>query len=241
MSMTARASSSHTKFVPFSAPIPELKSRNRLLALSDALIAVEWLNALKGTESYRRVLAVRQKLEELGAMLDILTKQKRAARTRRPHTRQEIADDHSELAKWAEMLGQFRKRHNTLNRILARYAFVPALAYSLETGVWRFNAIPKSTRGRVVKLDDQIGIIRVGEAAAVAALARLAARRELCKVRLCEECRQRWRVSLREMDRFCKDECRISFHVHSEEGKRRHRKAQRDYRNSPGYKRPEIR
>src|SRR5271156_6415175 len=86
-SMRARASSSRTKIVSFSAPMPELKSRNRLLARSDASIAVKWLNAMEGTRSCGRVLAVLQELEELGAMLDSLTE-----RNRRPGTKQELAD-----------------------------------------------------------------------------------------------------------------------------------------------------
>lgn len=164
-------------------------------------------------------------------------------KTTRPYSEQKMLDDLREQAKragWVKIMRrvheQFRRRHNAFNRPLSRYAFVPALAYRLDAGVWRFNKIPKRTRGRVVKMDDQTGIVRVDETTVVAALARLTARRELFKVRLCEQCRRRWRVSMREMDKFCSDECRASFHAHSEKGRLSHRKAQRKYLKSPGYR-----
>lgn len=169
-------------------------------------------------------------------MLDSLTQQRRAAKARRPHTQQEMLDYHTELVKWGRIQQQFRQRHNAFNQLLSRYTFVPVLAYNLDAGVWRFNTTPKRTRGPEVTLDDQTISVVVNETAVVAALSRLAAKRELSKVRLCEECQKRWRVSLRDMDKFCSDECRIRFHVHSEEGKRRHREAQKRYRSTDGYK-----
>lgn len=242
--MIALASSSQTRFVPFSAPAPktraQVKSRNRLLSRSEASIAVEWLNAAKGTAAYRRVRAVRQELEELGAMLDSLRRQRLAAKAKRRQTQQEMLGDLAELGKWAGMQEQFRQRHNAFNQLLSRYTFVPALAYNLDAGLWYFNTVPKRTRGPVVKFDDQTVIVRASESTVVAALARLAAKRELSKVRLCEACQERWRVSLRGIDKFCRPECRIRFHVHSEEGKRRHREAQNRYRNSNGYRRREA-
>ena len=248
MAMTSRSSLSLNKLVSALAPSPktlaELKTRNLLLTRSDASIAVEWLNAAKGTAAFRRVLAVRQELEELGAMLDGLTQQRQAAKDRRPRTQQVELDDLRELAKSHGIQEQFRQRHNAFNQLLSRYTYVPALAYNPDTGAWRFNTIPKRTRGPELALGETLDesnpnrtvSVRAGEPTVVAALARLAAKRELSRVRLCEACRDRWRVSLRAIDKFCSDECRIRFHVHSEEGKRRHREAQMKYRNSDGYK-----
>jgi hypothetical protein len=207
MAMRSRSSSSLNKFVStLAAPSPktlaELKARNRLLTHSDASIAVEWLNATKGTEAYRRVLAVRQELEELGAMLDGLTQQRQAAKDRHPRKQQEWLDHHAELMKLVRIKEQFRQRHNAFNQLLSRYTFVPALTYNLDAGVWRFNTIPKRTRGPELALGDTLDesnrnrtlSVRVNEPTVVAALARLAAKRELSKVRLCEACRERWRV-----------------------------------------------
>jgi len=252
MAMRSHSSSSQVKFVSGLAPSPktlaESKTRNRLLTHSDASIAVEWLNAAKGTGAYRRVLAVRQELEELGAMLEDLTQQRQAAgqaaKEGRPRTQQEALDDYPKLVKLAGTNEQFRQRYNAFNQLLSRYTFVPALECNLDTGLWRFNTIPKRTRGPELALGDTLDesnrnrtvSVRVHEPTVVAALARLAAERELSKVRLCEACRERWRVSLRDMDKFCSDECRIRFHVHSEEGKRRHREAQQRYRSTDGYK-----
>jgi hypothetical protein len=62
-------------------------------------------------------------------------------------------------------------------------------------------------------------------------LCRLAANRELYKVRLCEMCGERWRVSERKMDRFCCQKCREAFYAQSPEFHERKAKNQRKYRD----------
>jgi hypothetical protein len=234
--MPSHRSLSRKRFVEALAPTPktrtEYEKRKRLIAHGDATIVVEWLNAANGTPIYRRVLAVRKELEELGAMLDSLTKQRQETRARRPRTSREIADVHREMEKSAKIQERFRKRHNALNRILTLYTHTPALAYSVETGIWRFGMVPKRGSGREIKLSDRQFAVRINQSSVVAALARLAASHELIKVRLCDYCRKRWVFARRpKFDRFCSDDCRVSFHVHSEEGKRNHRKAQAEYRS----------
>lgn len=228
MTMQSHRTLSRRASVPFSSPIPktraEFERRKRQVAHSDASSVVEWLNAAKGTPAYRRVLNVRRELENIGnALADLRLRLVEAVRALRRGPQK--MDEVNRLRE------RFRKRHNALNKMLSRYVFVPALAYSVETGLWRFNTIPRRTNSQVVKLNDQIGVIRVSETSVIAALARLAVNRELYKVRLCENCGQRWVFARRKIDKFCRGDCRVSFHVRSEEGKRNHRKAQAEYLN----------
>lgn len=227
MAMTARPTSSRRRFVEALSPTPktraELKKRKQLLTRSDASIVVEWLNAAKGTPAYRRVLNVRRELENIGNALSDL--RLRLVEVVKATRRGPLKMD--EVNRLRE---RFRKRHNALNRLLARYVHVPALAYSIETSVWRFGMVPRRHSGSVVKIDDGGLLVRVSETSVIAALARLAVNREVYKVRLCENCDQNWVFARRKIDRFCCDDCRVSFHVHSEEGKRSHRNAQAKYR-----------
>lgn len=197
----------------------------------DASNAIEWLNAAKGTESYRRVLGIRKKLIELETMLDALVKRKGVAR----HTAQEIAD-HSKLQD------DCFQRNFELNRTLAQYPFVPVVFFNPLSGARIIFAKPKREFGRVLKLSSVIRVgtktltggappFRIDETAVIFALTRLAANHDLQQVRLCEKCGRRWFFSLRTIDRFCSGECRKSFHSKSEEGKLKHRAAQKRYRN----------
>jgi len=227
--MTEPQALSRHRFVEVLSPTPktqtEFDKRKRLLAESDGVVVVEWLNTAKGTPAYRRVLALRRELGDVGAALnDLRHRLIDAVKTLR--TSPQKMDEVNRLRE------KFRKRHNALNRILSRYTHVPALAYSVETGVWRFGMIPKHRPGPEVKLSDQRVTIRANESSVSASLVRLAANRELSKIRLCAKCAERWVFARRpQLDKFCTDKCRVSFHVHSEQGKLNHRKAQAEYRN----------
>jgi hypothetical protein len=198
------------QFIEAIAPLPktqtQYRARRRSILHSDAFLVVQWLNAAKGTASYQRVLRVRRKLEALGAMLGDLRKRLAEGRASR---------DVAGMPEFARFAERFRKRHNAFNRSLARYAHVPAFAYNIESGVWRFSMVPARPCGREIKLANQYLTVRVNESSVVAALARLAANGELYKVRLCEQCGERWRVSERLRDRFCSQECREAFYVKS--------------------------
>ncbi len=191
-----------SQFVETLAPQPrtraEFNRRARLLASSDASIAVAWLNITMRTPGYKRVLRLRAHLEYLTTL-------------------------HPSEPK-------FRLIFNIVNGLLSRYEFVPALACDVSTGVVRYNALPKETRGRAVEVSDGRLTVQVNEAAVGAAFARLFASRELFKVRLCERCRKVWRVSERRMDRFCSDECRQAFYKGTPEYLERQRNAQQRYR-----------
>ena len=208
--MVTRSKATFTETI---APHPqtpaELEHRIRSLSLTDALIAVEWLNAAKGTMARARVLDIRTQLEYVGAMLDSLPK-----------------------GLSGPKLNELRIRHNALNVDLSRYTFCPVMAYDLSSGVWRYNAIPQNARGREIEVTHQGVTVRVDEAAVVAAFARLAANRELHKVRLCEQCKENWRVSERQIDRFCSQQCREAHYRAQPEFKTRRKKIQKDYRSN---------
>lgn len=174
--MTTRTNAEFTKEV---AP-PLSQTRMRSLTATDALIAVEWLNAAKGTKTRTHVLGVRTHLEYLVKMAD------------------------SGLSGTPE----FRLRCKGLNETLSHYTFRPILFYDADSAVWRYNAIPRKARGPVIEVTRQGVTVQVNEAAVVAALARLTAHGDLRKVRLCEWCKENFRVSEREWDRFCSDRCR---------------------------------
>lgn len=210
------------KFVEAISPQPrtqtEYTRRVRSISRSDAFLAVEWLNATKGTPAHRRALKIMGELASLRKTLDFLRKPKPA--------------DISEWTKRAQTQEEFRRRHNAFNKLLARrYLYVPALAYDLKSGYWHFGTLSKRQRGRVIALNDSRLTIRVDESGVVAALLRLAANRELYKVRLCENCRESWLVCNRPtLDRFHSSRCRESYYAKSPEYHDRKAHNQRTYR-----------
>lgn len=223
-------------FVEAIAPRPktqtEMKRRVRSLSSTDATLAVEWLNAAHDTAAYRRVMAVRRELDELGAMHESVRQQRQAWKSRGPKSGAEIHKNLPASTSMVALQVQFQQRHNALNQQLARYVHVPVFAYSLDSGIWRFGMVPKRPSGPEIVFEDEFERTRVhvSEASVVAALSRLAANRELYKVRLCETCRATWRVSERTIDRFCSQKCRDAFHVHAPDYKERKAANQRKYR-----------
>lgn len=209
----------------------ELTRRSRTLSFSDASIAVAWLNATRGSAAYRRVLTLRQELEDLGVMLDSLSQQRREGKALRKRRQAPMSQEElKETLRRAESCTRFRERHNALNRLLYRYAFVPVMAYDLDARIWRCSSAPKATRGRTIEVSDGTLTVEVDEGAVVGALARLAANRGLFKARLCPMCQERWHVSERQMDRFCSTECREKFRLSQPESRERHTRQQREYR-----------
>ena len=197
----------------------ELKQRIRSQSFNDACVAVEWLNAAQGTAAYRRVLEVRQELEELRAELDRL-KQTRGSAVK------------------VRVMADLQTRHERLDVQMARYSFKPELNYSLASGFWGLDMVPKRPHGPQVEMHGQ-GFaylprrISVSEPVVITALARLAVNRKLYMVRVCDYCRERWLVSIRPtMDRFCSYKCRDAFHTHSDEYRERKAANQRNYRKN---------
>jgi hypothetical protein len=212
---------------PPAATRTESRQRIRSQAYSDAVMAVEWLNASRGAAAYRRVLAVRAELEALQAEVD------RLVLMRAPSGQRQV-----KVAPLAELMA----RHKRFDRRLAKYSFKPELNFSLVTHIWGLDMVPKDPRGRQVVVRGQgfarLGFaylerqVRVSEPAVIVALARLATKRGLATVHLCVTCRQRWHVALRGIDKFCSPKCREYFHVHSDEYRARKRESQREYREN---------
>ncbi len=222
-------------FISATEPAPEtqtgLQVRARSIALTDARLAVEWLNRFRGRPAYKRVLSIRQELEALGATLAKLrTGWRDAPKHRRGQSPEKIAAVSIRLLELGELQEQFRVRHNVLNAKLAAYSFQPALAYSLPAGGWAFGMVPKHGRGPRLVISDGTNDVTVDEGTVVSALCRLAASGELGKVKLCEWCGKNWRISERAIDRFCSDKCREQFHSHAPEYNVRRAAIQRRYR-----------
>jgi hypothetical protein len=202
------------KFTEAAAPHPrtrtELKHRNLVISFSDARLIVEWMNATKGTQAYRRVIRIRAHLEHLNVMLDTIRQQKR----------QSTID------------AEIRLRLNLVNQRLSRYMFIPMLACDPNAGILRYDATPKAMHGRVIEVSDGSLAVQVNESTVVAALSRLAASRQLHKAHLCEECRKRWHISERKMDRFCCKDCRRAFCAQRPDHRERQRIIQKRYREN---------
>ncbi len=225
-------------FVHALSPSPrtqtELSKRNRAVAYNDALIAVEWLNGVsKKNPAYARVTEIQAELEALATEINSLHAEIVSSRARLKGRQTPLSEGELlPFANRAEKREQLRKRHNLFNeKVLSRYSFRPVMAYDVVSGIWRYNAVSRKARGPIVKLTAGTVTISVGEVDVVVALARLAANRELYKVRLCQQCRARWKAVDRKMDRFCGKDCRELFRWSQEETREKHARAQREYRN----------
>ncbi len=219
------------RFLETVAPHPktrtEFKRRTRAISISDAELIVRWLNASRGTVSRKRILSIRQELEEWGTEFDALRQHEKELREMNPLKAVQAK------RKFAKQLEHFRKRHNALSMQLSNYnRFRPVLDYSVDTGELHYTLVSDDGwRGFNLRVSDENEItVTVKESDVVAALARLAANRELRKVHLCVMCKDRWHLVLRRIDKFCSKECRENYHTHSPEYLERKRKSQSDYR-----------
>jgi hypothetical protein len=77
-----------------------------------------------------------------------------------------------------------------------------------------------------------VGDQTISEADAVISLVRLAETGDLRKVRLCEMCKERWRVAAKRNYRFCSGECREAFYAKAPDYHSRKAANQRKYREN---------
>lgn len=191
----------------------EAQRRGRGIATTDAFMAVAFLN-LKKTRAVKRVLLLRQHLQQL------------------EDVEAEILTGRAEGMDALQLQSRYIGILQAVNTRLASCTFTPMLAcLSFETYERRFQMGPKKVRGPVVSVSD--GGPRpaeVDETTAIAALARLFARRELRQVHLCDNCNACWHVAERSIDRFCSDKCREVFHTKSPSYAAKRREIQRTYR-----------
>jgi hypothetical protein len=204
----------------------ELKKHIRSQSYTDALMCVEWLNGVRGTAAYSRALRVREEMEGLTEMRDALRGR-------------------------VEEIAAFEQRCDALNQLLSRYTYIPAIGYSALFARWRFDMVPKTrpkfgrkslsftiTDGLVAfgrgpatpAVEGESVSFVVSEPDVVAALGRLANHRELYKVRLCEQCGERWRLSERAIDKFCSIACREAFYRRDPEFLAKKAQNQQNYR-----------
>jgi hypothetical protein len=89
-----------------------------------------------------------------------------------------------------------------------------------------------SKSGPKVWVSDGLLTVGVGESEAATALARLFARDELHTVHLCDNCRAKWHIAPRSIDRFCSKECRESWYTKSPNYAAKRREIQKRYRDN---------
>jgi len=238
--VTTKAKTNYKSSIPpaQSRPLPQLRAKQdereyKRLLRNDAQVAVLILNASHGTAAHERIVTILRELEELHAGTGEL---KRIDREIVEEMRPQGANGpgragtkrHMELAaQYKSVFESLNTLHVGLNDRLARYAFRPSVSYTVNSDDWHFGLVPDSNRRL---FQTKIGQFTVTEADAIMSLVRLDASGELSKVRLCEECGKRWRVSERKIDRFCSDKCRDTFHAKSPEYHTRKAANQQRYR-----------
>jgi len=214
-----------------SQPVPRLSLPSaweaRQLGLGDADTVVKWLNASKGTASYERVVLIRRELEELpsefathaGAYLHVSGEVVRFGEARGGNWPKEKL----------QVQRQLHDRHYALNEALEKYVFRPRATYVMARRAWIFGMVPDENK-RWFQM--HVGNETISEADAVISLVRLAESGDLGKVRLCEMCKERWRVAAKRNYRFCSDQCREAFYAKAPDYHSRKAANQRRYREA---------
>jgi hypothetical protein len=232
-----------------------LKGQNarqeRYLSLTDAKIAVLWLNAAKtpnATAPCERVTKIRYQLEGFGklrAELEaygpdpeawaaayrelkeqhrLLRKGSRARTVHFPGGRKD-----PNCPEFEKLYVEMERLHTALNRALYRYTFRPRLTYLVAYPTWSGGMVPDNKKGSF-----QIDIDRettISEADAVLSLVRLDLIGEIQKVRLCEHCSQQWFVA-RKNFHFCSGNgCREASYAKNPKYLSRKALNQKAYRN----------
>jgi hypothetical protein len=226
--VTKQARHKSSRTAADSQPIPRLSlpsaQEARRLGLGDAAKVVQWLNASRGTASHERVLLIRRELEAL------------------PSEFVNHASAYVHVSRGAIQLGEagggwpkeklkmqmrIRKRHVALNKALKKYVFRPRATYLIADQAWVFGFVPDENKRW---FEMQIGDETISEGDAVMSLVRLAEIGDLGRVRLCEMCKERWRVAAKRNYRFCSDQCREAFYAKAPEYHSRKAASQRKYR-----------
>ena len=214
------------------APMQLPRARSRSIALVDAIYSAAWFNAARGSPTRARVLQIRDELETLGTMWDALRKIEEGKAHFRERRLPPSPEELGQMQEYAELRERFRVRHNALNVTLSDYAFCPVMTYDVTSGAWRHNMISRKSRGPQIEVPLEGAMVQVAAPSVVNALVRLAASRQLYKLRLCDQCKRVWRVSERRMDRFCSGTCRQMAYAQDPEFGARRREIQSRYRQN---------
>jgi hypothetical protein len=214
--------------IPRRSPPSEREARQ--VTHGDADKVVQWLNASKGTASHERVVAIRQELEELPS--EFATHADAYVHSFPRHLlhgdppRERRRDWPKEKLRVQRRLGN---RHAALNEALEEYVFHPRATCVILGGRWIFGMVPDESK-RWYRMT--IGQETISEADAVISLVRLAETGDLQKIRLCEMCKECWRVAAKRNYRFCSDQCREDFYASAPDYHNRKAANQRKYREN---------
>jgi|SRR5271157_3466659 len=210
--------------LPSSSPTSETKSErakeSRKLTLSDAEVAVQWLNASKGTRSHDRVVFIRRELEALQSEWADHS-------FGPPPWLRPITPGVNNFDEFSKEHRQLEERHHLLNGMLGRYIFRPRITLNVYENTWHFGMVPDDNRK---SFQMKVGDRTIAEADAVMAMVRLHSTGDLGQVHLCEMCNQNWCVAAKRSYRFCSGACRAKFYASSPNYHQKKADIQRRYR-----------
>lgn len=189
---------------------------------------MEWLNQSNGTDSHKRVVWIKEELDNLRAQFIM------------------HGDAYHHISggifRMGEALGGHEKdwpkeklrvqrrlqdRHVALNLQLSKYVFRPRATYVIAGRSWIFGMVPDENK-KWFKVDSGDEVL--SEADAVLCLVRLAESGDLARVRRCEMCKDKWLFAAKRNHRFCSDDCRESFYAVSPDYHGRKATNQQKYR-----------
>jgi len=198
----------------------------------DELSLPAWLNAAKGSSSYKRVVHIIELIRENEESIrNILAKKAHIHVGPKERPR-----EHFSLWRADRIL------HTELQRTLKRYTFSIRLTGSLYGG-WLVNLYcPRqkddfgwetspSYRPEPGKTIIQAASYTVCEGDAVLAALRLAERSLLNRVRLCERCSVKWIFAKHKNYKFCGTECRETYYTSTPEYRESKKRQMREYRD----------
>jgi hypothetical protein len=196
----------------------EVTRDTKPVILSEASRVVLWLNAAKGTEAYKRIVGIHRLIAEL-------------------------VEGYEQGIDQQEDFDRLQQQHRKLNVKLSRYSLCPQSMYFLTQQIWTAPLIARETEGDFqLSYGDPHHGLKLCEAGTAHLLVKLTETRSSHHVRLCEQCRDKWVVAFRSIDRFCSKDCREEFYKNADGYKARKKANQASYRarlkQLPGAKRP---
>lgn len=215
-------------------PIAESHStRGALSAEPDELTLPGWLNAAKGSSSYRRVVRILELIRDKEESRRNIIARKayiHAGKGRRPR-------EHFRLWRADNILGA------ELQRGLNRYEFSIRLTGFILGSPWLLNLYCSrqkddfgwetlyAHRPKPGETIIQAPTYTVYEGDAVLAALRLAERSLLNRVRLCERCSAKWIFAKHRNYKFCGTECRETYYASTPEYRESKKRQMREYRD----------
>jgi len=185
----------------------------------DERVLPEWLNAARGTASYKRVIRILELIRQTEERF-------RDARAR--HAFVLVSSDARKGRREKLQLQRAADRpHSDLARALKRYGFRIRLTMPSMDVHWLFNMYCLR-RADDFCWETQYGF-RVFEGDAVMATSRLAERGLLSRVRVCATCSQ-WLFARHSNYKFCNSRCRERYYTSTDEYRARKAGHMRQYR-----------